>query len=86
MDHGARWDPILPGEVDRGGAINTISPLSNTSSNATGMAISGYLVEVAKVTDVEMAAWKRANPAAFERKYDEACGICLDGWLIKKSE
>ena len=26
MDHGARWDPIIPGELDRGGAINTITP------------------------------------------------------------
>ena len=26
MDHGARYDPIIPGELDRGGAINTITP------------------------------------------------------------
>ena len=26
MDHGARYDPIVPGEFDRGGAINTITP------------------------------------------------------------
>jgi trimethylamine-N-oxide reductase (cytochrome c) len=25
IDHGARWDPIIPGELDRGGAINTIT-------------------------------------------------------------
>ena len=24
VDHGARYDPIVPGELDRGGAINTI--------------------------------------------------------------
>ncbi|GAH90102.1 unnamed protein product, partial [marine sediment metagenome] len=45
MDHGARYDPIVPGELDRGGAINTISPRKTTSKNATGMATSGYLVE-----------------------------------------
>ena len=75
---------IIPGWLDRGGAINTICPLSNTSSNATGMATSGYLVEVAKVTDEEMEGWKRDYPAAFARKIDEACGICLDGWLISE--
>ena len=25
VDHGARHDPIIPGKLDRGGAINTIS-------------------------------------------------------------
>ena len=37
MDHGARYDPIVPGEFDRGGAINTITPHNKTSKNATGM-------------------------------------------------
>jgi len=31
MDHGARYDPIVPGELDRGGAINTITPHNTTS-------------------------------------------------------
>ena len=26
IDHGAKWDPIDPGVIDRGGAINTIVP------------------------------------------------------------
>ncbi len=26
MDHGAKYDPIVPGEIDRGGVINTIVP------------------------------------------------------------
>ena len=26
IDHGAKYDPIVPGEIDRGGAINTIVP------------------------------------------------------------
>ena len=86
VDHGARLDPIIPGLVDRGGAINTISPLSNTSSNATGMATSGYLVEVAKVTPEEMEGWKQANPAAFARAYDDDCGVCLESWLVGEEE
>ncbi len=46
IDHGARWDPIVPGELDRGGAINTITPHNITSKNAAGMVCSGFLVEV----------------------------------------
>jgi len=86
VDHGARLDPIIPGWLDRGGAINTISPLSNTSANATGMATSGYLVEVEKVTNEEMNEWRRLYPAAFERKIDKACGVCLEGWMADPAQ
>ncbi|MDR0490918.1 MAG: molybdopterin-dependent oxidoreductase [Oscillospiraceae bacterium] len=82
VDHGARVDSIIPGELDRGGAINLITPTSHTSKYASGMATSGFLVEVAKVTDAEMSGWKNACPEAFARKIDEACGVCLDGWLV----
>jgi trimethylamine-N-oxide reductase (cytochrome c) len=82
VDHGSRHDPIIPGEVDRGGAINLITPTNNTSKNATGMAVSGFLVEVAKVSDAEMDGWKANYPEAFARKIDEAQGVCLEGWLI----
>ena len=40
-DHGAKYDPIVPGELDRGGANNTISPHNLTSKNAPGLATSG---------------------------------------------
>ena len=82
MDHGARWDPIIPGWLDRGGAINTICPHKVTSKKATGMVVSGFLVEVEKVTDEEMAAWRRDHPVAFARKYDPATGVSLSGWLM----
>ena len=84
IDHGSRLDPIIPGVLDRGGCINSISPTSMTSKNATGMATSGYLVQVEKVTDEEMENWKKKYPEAFNRKIDKAAGVCLDGWLIKK--
>ncbi len=42
VDHGARHDPIIPGKVDRGGAINLISPDWITSKNCVGEATSGY--------------------------------------------
>ena len=82
IDHGARLDPIIPGELDRGGAINTITPTALTSTNSTGMAVSGFLVEVEKVSDAEMDGWKKSYPEAFSRYIDPAAGVCLDGWLI----
>jgi trimethylamine-N-oxide reductase (cytochrome c) len=54
-----------------------------TSKNCTGMATSGYLVQVEKVTDEEMEGWKRDYPEAFARKIDEAAGVCMDGWTVK---
>ena len=81
VDHGARVDSIIPGELDRGGAINLITPTGMTAKTCTGMATSGFLVEVAKVTDEEMEGWKRNHPASFARAIDYAAGVCLDGWL-----
>jgi anaerobic selenocysteine-containing dehydrogenase len=81
MDHGARWDPIIPGKLDRGGAINTITPHKVTSKNSTGMVVSGFLVEVQRVTAEEMAGWRRDYPAAFGRNYDAVTGVSLSGWL-----
>ncbi len=83
MDHGARFDPIDPNGIDRGGAINLITPTSITSKKATGMVVGGFLVEVEKVTDEEMEAWKKAYPESFARKVHPSTGVCLDGWLIK---
>ena len=82
MDHGARFDPIIMGEVDRGGVINTLTPHNNISKNATGMVVSSFLVEVEKLSDEEMEGWKRDYPEAFERDYDLATGVSLSGWLI----
>jgi trimethylamine-N-oxide reductase (cytochrome c) len=84
MDHGSRWDPIIPGRLDRGGAINTITPHRITSKKATGMVVSGFLVEVEKVTDEEMAAWQRNYPEVFNRKYEAATGVSLSGWIVRK--
>ena len=71
IDHGARYDPLVPGKIDRGGAINTISPRNRLSKNATGMATSGYLVEVERVDLNEL---RKAYPEAFSRPYDYASG------------
>jgi molybdopterin guanine dinucleotide-containing S/N-oxide reductase-like protein len=76
MDHGAKYDPIVPGVIDRGGAINTIVPRNTTSKNACGHAVSGFLAEVEK-TDLETLRGK--YPEAFARECHIAAGPCLAG-------
>jgi trimethylamine-N-oxide reductase (cytochrome c) len=75
IDHGARYDPIVPGELDRGGAINTITPYKWSSRNAAGMVVSGFLVEVERV-DVD--ALRQRYPEAFIRPYDWTSGLRFD--------
>jgi anaerobic selenocysteine-containing dehydrogenase len=78
MDHGARYDPIIPGELDRGGAINTITPHNITSKNATGMVVSSFLVEV---SHLDMDELIRKYPEAFKREYDPAAGLRFSAWV-----
>jgi trimethylamine-N-oxide reductase (cytochrome c) len=82
VDHGARHDPIITGHVERGGAINTISPAGITSKNCVGQATSGYLVQVERLSGAEMDQWRREYPEAFEREYDPAAGLRFDAWVI----
>jgi trimethylamine-N-oxide reductase (cytochrome c) len=78
MDHGARYDPIVPGELDRGGAINTITPHNLTSKNATGMVVSSFLVEVESVNLDDL---RKKYPEAFKRKYHADAGLCFSAWV-----
>ncbi|MCL5734642.1 MAG: molybdopterin-dependent oxidoreductase [Actinobacteria bacterium] len=82
MDHGSRYDPIVPGVLDRGGAINTVTPKSPMSKNATGMATSGYLVEVERV---DIDALRAQYPEAFARPYDGASGLCMERVLAEEA-
>jgi len=75
VDHGARYDPIVPGELDRGGAINTITPHNIASKNATGMAVAGFLVEVERVDLDELM---KKYPEAFRRPYHPAAGLRME--------
>jgi hypothetical protein len=81
MDHGARVDYIIPGELDRGGAINLISPQGITSRHCHGMATSGYLVEVESVSMYQIEEWQRHYPEAFKREYDPASGLRFNAWV-----
>jgi hypothetical protein len=86
MDHGARADLIYVGPdayIDRGGANNLISPINGISQNCWGMATSGFLVDIAKVTMSEMEEWREKYPEAFAREYDPAAGLRFDAWVIK---
>jgi trimethylamine-N-oxide reductase (cytochrome c) len=84
VDHGSRFDPIDAEGIDRGGAINLITPTAITSKTVTGMVVSGFLVDIAKVEDAEMDEWRGKYPEAFARKVDYAAGVCLDGWLLQQ--
>jgi trimethylamine-N-oxide reductase (cytochrome c) len=78
IDHGSKYDPIVPGELDRGGAINTIVPGHLTSKNSTGMATSGFLVEVERV---DLDEYKKKYPEAWNRKFDPSAGLVIDGFV-----
>jgi len=81
IDHGARIDFIIPGKLDRGGAINLISPSGLASKRTVGMATSSYLIEIEKVTAIQMDEWKRQYPDAFNKEYDPASGLCFSAWV-----
>ena len=83
MDHGAKYDPIVPGEIDRGGAINTIVPRNTTSRNAVGMVVSGFLAEVEK-TDLD--AFERRYPEAFGRDCHPTAGPCVAGVMMGRED
>ncbi len=83
VDHGARQDYVVPGVLDRGGAINTITPHNVTSKHCAGMATSGFLVEVAPV---DLEALRTAYPEAFGRPYDPASGLRFERILAKGDE
>jgi anaerobic selenocysteine-containing dehydrogenase len=83
MDHGARYDPIVPGELDRGGAINTITPHNTTSKKATGMVVSSFLVEVERVNLDEL---RKKYPEAFKRPYHLGAGLGIERLLARNNE
>jgi len=82
VDHGARADFIDPDfTLDRGGAINVVSPKGLTSKHAGGQATSGYLAEVEKVSMAQMEEWREKYPEAFAREYDPASGLRFSSWI-----
>jgi trimethylamine-N-oxide reductase (cytochrome c) len=78
IDHGAKYDPVEVGVIDRGGAINTIVPRGITSKNACGHAVSGFLAEVEKA---DLEALQAKYPEAFSRECHITAGPCLAGFM-----
>ena len=82
VDHGARYDAIVPGELDRGGAINTITPRKTVSKNATGMVSGGFLLDVERVNLDEL---QKQYPEAFKQPYNSGSGLTLER-MFKQDE
>jgi hypothetical protein len=80
VDHGARYDPLEIGGLDRGGAINTLTPRMRTSKNATGMVSGGFLLDVERVNIDELRA---QYPEAFNQPYDKASGLRYERMIQK---
>ncbi len=78
VDHGARYDPIVPGELERGGAINTITPRNTTSKNAAGMVSGAFLVGVERADIDDL---RQRYPEPFERPYNKASGLTSERML-----
>jgi molybdopterin guanine dinucleotide-containing S/N-oxide reductase-like protein len=81
QDHGAKYDPIVPGEIDRGGAINAITPRKTTSRNVCGMAVSGFLVEI---EPANLDKLRNQYPEAFKRTIHPTAGPIVDSYLEGK--
>jgi molybdopterin guanine dinucleotide-containing S/N-oxide reductase-like protein len=79
QDHGARYDPIIPGKLDRGGSNNTICPEKVLSKNTVGEATSSFLVEIEQI---DLEKLRKQYPEAFKRKYDPACGLVSESWTV----
>ncbi|MFC1902233.1 molybdopterin-dependent oxidoreductase, partial [Chloroflexota bacterium] len=78
QDHGARYDPIVPGWLDRGGSNNTICPHHVTSRHAAGEVTSGFLVQLERV---DLGELMEKYPEAFQREYHPAAGPLFRSWI-----
>ncbi len=82
VDHGSRADYIIPGKLDRGGAINLITPHNIISKNCAGMVSSGFLAEAERA---DMKDLMQKYPEAFHKPYDKASGLAFERVLAKKN-
>ena len=80
---GARVDPIAP-HIDRGGDMNLISPEHGVSYHCKGFVVTGYLVEVEKLSMAEYNEMKEKYPDNWNRPYDPAIGRVYDSWVVSE--
>ena len=84
IDHGAKYDPIVPGEIDRGGVINTIVPRQLHLQEHRGhgrLRLPGGGGE-----DRPGGAAGASIPEAFARECHPAAGPCLAGVMMEGVE
>jgi len=81
MDQGGGGDNIIPTSVNRGGDPNAITPGGVVSTHAEGLAPTGWLCELEKVTGNQWEEWRKNYPEAFARDYDPAYGPLFSGWV-----
>jgi hypothetical protein len=79
VDHGARLDPIVVGELDRGGTINLITPRS-LPRNAAAHVVTGFLIEVERVNLDEL---RKKYPEAFNKSYNQISGLRIERLIAK---
>jgi hypothetical protein len=78
MGQGARWDPIIPAKLDRGGAIlqelhrHGRERLPCRSGQGHRRRTGG------------LAGWRRDYPEALNRDYENATSVPLSGWLLAR--
>ena len=82
MDHGAKYDPIVPGEIDRGGVINTIVPRNCTSKNGGhgGLGLPG------RGGEDRPGGLRTKYPEAFARECHITAGPCIAGVMAPDME
>ena len=85
VKHGARPDWIIPGKVDRGGSASGLTSPLWTSKNVPGQFLTGFLVQVEKVTGSEWDEWRKNYPEAFARPYDPASGLRFEAWVVEEA-
>ncbi len=81
MKHGSRPDWIIPGQVDRGGSAGALTSPLGISKNVPGQYLTGFLVQVEKLSGAEMDDWRKKYPEAFARPYDPGSGLRFDAWV-----
>lgn len=84
MDKAGGADMIDPVSVNRGGSPNCIAPQNTASLHAFGLAPTGYLVEVEKVTAAQWEEWRKNFPDAFARRQNPAYGPFFEAWVVEE--
>ena len=81
MKHGSRPDSIIPGK-SMGRQLQRSDLTGLDIQERPGQFLTGFLVEVAKVTGADWDEWRSKYPEAFARPYDPGAGLRFDAWVV----